>query len=46
MLFDKEDKVIKEIPVKARTGDVWHVLVEGLPLADVYYGYKVGLSLP
>lgn len=46
VLFDKEDKVIKELPVKTRTGDVWHIFVEGLPMADVYYGYKVRLPSP
>jgi glycogen operon protein len=44
LLFkDGRERPIAEIPLdpaQHRTGDVWHVLVEGLP-ADILYAYRV-----
>ncbi|CAL8468466.1 g8006 [Coccomyxa elongata] len=44
VLSDKDDKNVVEIelePATHRTGNVWHVDVEGCPLSGVLYGYKV-----
>jgi isoamylase len=42
VLYNKDGSLLGEVPVEGRTGDIWHVLVQGLPLADILYGYKVG----
>lgn len=44
LLSDKDDKNTVEIqldPAEHRTGNVWHAAVEGCPLSEVLYGYKV-----
>ncbi|KAL3138098.1 Isoamylase 3, chloroplastic [Trebouxia sp. C0009 RCD-2024] len=43
-IYNDEDSSVMELNLDAtkyKTGHVWHVLVEGLPLSGVLYGYKV-----
>lgn len=43
-IYNDEDNSVMELNLDAskyKTGHVWHVLVEGLPLSGVLYGYKV-----
>jgi len=41
VLFDQDNRFVSELPVTNKTGDVWHVALEGLPGSGVCYGYKV-----
>ena len=44
VISDKSNKDVQEFQLDStqhRTGNVWHVLVEGLPRSDVLYGYRV-----
>eukprot|EP00884_Botryococcus_braunii_P018715 jgi/Botrbrau1/5527/Bobra.0023s0014.1 len=42
VLFDEDDNVLEEVPVKARTGDVLACFCgSACPLANICYGYKV-----
>lgn len=43
-IYNDEDNSVMELNLDAskyKTGHVWHVLVEGLPLSGVLYAYKV-----
>ena len=43
-IYDDEDHSVREFNLDAskyKTGHVWHVLVEGLPLSGVLYAFKV-----
>lgn len=43
-IFGEEDGELHEITLDAtshKTGHVWHVLVEGLPMSGVLYAYRV-----
>ena len=39
-LFASDKSLLFEIPVSQRTGDIWHVLVEGVH-PPLYYAYKI-----
>lgn len=39
-LFDSEHKSLGEVPL-SKSGDVWHVALEGLPGIGICYGYRV-----
>lgn len=44
-LFDQDGNHIRSIsldPHNNKTGDIWHVAVESLPLSGVQYGWRVG----
>ncbi|KAL6757880.1 isoamylase, starch debranching enzyme [Haematococcus lacustris] len=41
VLFDSENRFITELPLSSKTGDVWHIALEGLPGSGITYGYKV-----
>ena len=43
-IYNDEDNSVMELNLDAskyKTGHVWHVLVEGLPLSGVLYAYKI-----
>lgn len=42
--FSKMESQLQEIPLdpkENKTGDIWHVCIENLPLSGVLYGYRV-----
>jgi len=41
LFFDESMEASMELPLTARTGEVWHILVEGIPMTGVRYGFKV-----
>ncbi|GAX83904.1 hypothetical protein CEUSTIGMA_g11328.t1 [Chlamydomonas eustigma] len=46
-LFDRDHQHLQSIQLETsshKTGDVWHVQVEGLPGIDICYGYRVSGS--
>lgn len=45
LLYSTDEKLLFSVPVEHKTGDVWHVLVKGLP-RDLLYAYQINGSSP